>query len=75
MATHPGWYYCHEGHRFGPVSSRTLRNLAAISQLDPSDLVWQKGLPDWISAKQVRGLFPEPVGRMPPSSRPRPSPG
>ena len=57
------WYYAHGGKKFGPVTTRELRNLAMILQLGEHDMVWRKGMKEWVAADRVEGLFPEPGGR------------
>ncbi len=37
------WFYLHQGTTHGPVTARTLRELAAEGKLAPTDLVWAKG--------------------------------
>ena len=51
------WYYAHGGRTFGPVTTRELKNLAMILQLGEHDLVWRKGMPKWVPADHVEGLF------------------
>ena len=51
------WYYSQGGERFGPVSDVDLNQLAAAGRLQPSDLVWCEGEPDWKPASQVPSLF------------------
>src|SRR5262245_39640009 len=68
------YYYVCNGQRLGPVSEEQLRGTAAKEQLRPEDLVWHAGLPSWIPAAKVSGLFP-PVKStattpQPPSSAP-----
>ena len=53
------WYYDDDEQRHGPISLDELRQLACSEQLYPDDLVWTMGMPDWIPAEQVEGLFPE----------------
>lgn len=57
------WYYAHGGHTFGPVTTRELRNLAMILQLGEHDLVWRRGMKDWVSADHVEGLFVQAGGQ------------
>ena len=52
------WHYAKGGQRHGPVTMEQLRQLAATGQLQPSDLVWQKGMPEWQKAESTDGLFP-----------------
>jgi len=61
------WYYHHAGTRSGPVSLEQLRQVAAAGELEPGDLVWQQGTPDWVLARTVEGLFgAEPTPLPPP---------
>ncbi|MFM7184601.1 MAG: DUF4339 domain-containing protein, partial [Planctomycetota bacterium] len=51
------WYYTQGKDRKGPVSSARLKAMADEGWLTPKDLVWKEGMPNWISAEKVRGLF------------------
>jgi hypothetical protein len=53
------WYYARWGQQQGPVTSQQLHSLAQAGQLSPNDLVWKEGLPNWVEASRVRGLFGE----------------
>jgi len=53
------WYYVKQGQQQGPVTIETLRALAATGQLQPSDLVWQEGMNQWVQAGSVDGLCPQ----------------
>ena len=72
------WYYAHDEQQFGPVSTAELKRLADRGELMPGDLVWRQGIPDWVEASQVKGLFhanapaaaPHPAATV----RPNPSP-
>jgi PPM family protein phosphatase len=37
------WYYLHAGQTLGPVTAAQLRQLAAVGQLEPADLIWPEG--------------------------------
>jgi hypothetical protein len=52
------WYYGVGEERRGPVSKDALRGLASSGWLQPSDLVWSKGMAEWSAAVEVEGLFP-----------------
>ena len=54
MATE--WYYSQGKARLGPVSSLELRELAALGQLQPTDLVWKDGFAEWVAASKVKDL-------------------
>lgn len=51
------WYYLKGREQFGPVRSRDLRQIADNGQVLPTDLVWREGLPRWVNASQLKGLF------------------
>ena len=59
------WYYVKSGQRFGPISSRQLRELAERHAIAGGDLVWKEGLKDWIPASKVEGLLPERASKSP----------
>jgi hypothetical protein len=62
------WHYTNGGTPLGPVSSERLRELAALGELTPADLVWKEGMTEWRRASSLQGLFPKPV--VPPSTPP-----
>src|SRR6185437_5021211 len=52
------WHYTLNGQQAAaPVPSVQLKQLAVSGQLKPTDLVWQDGMPDWVPAGSVKGLF------------------
>lgn len=51
------WYYAKGGQRLGPVPAEQLKELAASGELLPADLIWRKGMPQWVQAATVQGLF------------------
>lgn len=52
------WYCNVRGQQVGPVSDEVLQQMSQSGQLQPTDLVWQEGMPQWIAANTIRGLFP-----------------
>lgn len=60
------WHYTLNGQQVAvPATSTQLKQLASSGQLKPTDLLWQEGMPDWVPASAVRGLFPsagKPLG-------------
>jgi len=66
------WHYAVDGRKFGPVSSAYLRRLVIAKKLQPTDLVWKPGLPDWIPASKIKGLF-APASKSSSSKLPRPA--
>ena len=57
METGPKWYILRGGHRIGPLDASQLKYMAGEDQLERADLVWKEGLPQWVQAGQVKGLF------------------
>jgi hypothetical protein len=57
----PTWYVSRRGQKEGPYSDAQLKGLAVNGTLTAADLIWKEGLPTWVSAGRVRGLFPQPV--------------
>jgi len=51
------WYYSQGNVRKGSVSPGRLKAMADEGWLTPKDLVWKEGMPNWIPAGKVRGLF------------------
>ena len=51
------WYYAKGGQRSGPSTEAQLQQLAACGQLQPTDLVWKKGMAEVTQASQI---FPPP---------------
>lgn len=51
------WYYVKGGSPIGPVAFAVLKEMAAMGQLAPEDLVWAEGTADWVPARTVPDLF------------------
>lgn len=52
------WHLHKNGKQLAPVSSQQLKQLATIGELAPDDLVWKDGMPEWVAAGKIKGLFP-----------------
>ncbi|MCH7727497.1 MAG: DUF4339 domain-containing protein [Planctomycetes bacterium] len=50
------WYYVKKGKKLGPIGFTDLKKLASARTLLPSDLVWVKGMSDWVAAETIDGL-------------------
>lgn len=64
------WYYVKGGQRQGPVSAGQLKELATSRTLQQTDLVWREGMPQWVQATTVTGLFPTASSAPPPAVPP-----
>lgn len=53
------WHYIANEEQVGPVDRAQLQQLAASGEIQPSTQVWTETLPEWTTADQVEGLFPE----------------
>ena len=54
MAT--AWYYAHNGEQKGPVTTEELKALVTSQFLLLDDLIWKKGLAEWVKVGKVREL-------------------
>lgn len=54
------WHVARDGQREGPFGFGDLQSRVRRGQLDPTDLVWTEGDPDWRQASTVPGLMPTP---------------
>ena len=71
MAQMATWYYSTDGRtKSGPVDSRQLRELARCSQITQSSMVWKEGLPKWVAAAKIQGLFTVEQQAPPPLTEP-----
>jgi uncharacterized membrane protein YhaH (DUF805 family) len=52
------WFFTREGERIGPVTFAELKAKVEEAALDPRlDLVWCQGMPEWMPAGEIEGLF------------------
>jgi GYF domain 2 len=47
------WYLARDGQQFGPISEAELAKLIELGHLQPNDLLWREGFPDWRPAMVV----------------------
>ena len=62
------WYIARDGQQYGPLSDTELTRFVELGHLQPTDLLWREGFPDWRPAMVV---FPP---RKPAMQRPAPTP-
>ncbi len=60
------WYLAREGQQYGPLSDAELAKFIELGHLQPNDLLWREGFPDW---RPALVLFPP---RQAPAKRSRP---
>ena len=50
------WYLAREGQQYGPLSEAELAKFIELGHLQPNDLLWREGFPDW---RPALVLFPQ----------------
>jgi hypothetical protein len=68
QASQTQWYLARDGQQFGPISEAELAKFIELGHLQPTDLLWREGFPDWRPALVV---FP-PHSPAPPRMGPAP---
>jgi uncharacterized RDD family membrane protein YckC len=61
------WFVGRNGTQDGPYSWPQLQQFVEQGRLIATDLVWREGMPDWVAASAIKGLFP--VGQEPAAVR------
>lgn len=72
------WYCNVRGQQIGPVGDDVLQQMSQSGQLQPTDMVWREGMPQWAAAGTVPGLFvaqPAPMLGQPGLAQPSYPPG
>jgi len=47
------WFLARDGQQFGPISETELAKFIELGHLQPHDLLWREGFPDWRPAQVV----------------------
>jgi hypothetical protein len=53
------WHYGQGEEQHGPVPLEELKQLVASGQVQPTDMVWNADMPEWLPAGEVEELFPK----------------
>ena len=53
------WYYVIDDEQHGPVGEEDIQRMVTTGELQPDDLLWQAGMPDWL---EVSLVFPSLAG-------------
>jgi hypothetical protein len=61
----PQFYFIQNGQRFGPLTLKQMHERVTSHQLLPEHLVWREGTPQWVTAQEVSGLFPQAPAAVP----------
>ncbi len=67
------WHYGQGEEQHGPVPLEELQQLVASGQVQPTDMVWNEDMPDWLPAGEVEELFPKPETASEPAAEEPPS--
>jgi hypothetical protein len=51
------WFYTEQGQERGPVTFEQLQQIASTGQFQPTDMVWNDGMPQWVPAGSQMVLF------------------
>jgi len=69
------WYLARDGQQYGPLSEAELGRFVDLGHLQPTDLLWREGFPDWRPAMVVFPPRASAMGRPGTGARPgHPSP-
>ncbi len=61
------WFVHSDGQQLGPYTGQQLVEFAQHGNIIPETMVWAEGMPEWMPAAQIPGLFPsEPIQAAPP---------
>lgn len=66
------WYLARDGQQFGPLSETELTKFVELGHLQPTDLLWREGFPDWRPAMVVFPPRKPAMQRSAPPARPGP---
>ena len=64
------WYYARGKDKFGPFTAAQLKALAAQGRILPTDMLHKEGMPKWVAASSVKGLFAPTKATAPPTPLP-----
>ena len=68
------WYLARDGQQYGPLSEPELAKFIELGHLQPTDLLWRDGFPDWrpamvVFSQQRHAPRPAPGPRSAPSGQ------
>ncbi|MBO0740779.1 MAG: DUF4339 domain-containing protein, partial [Hyphomicrobiaceae bacterium] len=62
------WYLARDGQQYGPLSEAELGRFVDLGHLQPTDLLWREGFPDWRPAMVVFPPRASAAGRTGPAA-------
>src|SRR5215470_15893265 len=73
QASQTQWYLARDGQQFGPLSDSELAKFIELGHMQPTDLLWREGFPDWRPAMVVFPQRPHVAQAAPRSPQPAPA--
>jgi hypothetical protein len=79
MSQETQWYVSQEEEQLGPYTGEQMLSFAQGGNITRQSMVWAEGMPEWLPAEQIDGLFPAavaaagPVRAAPATARPAPA--
>jgi hypothetical protein len=76
MSQETQWYVSQEEEQLGPYTGEQMLSFAQGGNITRQSMVWAEGMPEWLPAEQISGLFPAavaaagPVRAAPATARP-----
>jgi hypothetical protein len=58
MSADSQWFVAQGDQQFGPYTGEQLVEFSTAGNIAPEAMVWTEGMPDWLPANQIPGLFP-----------------
>lgn len=71
-STRKTWWYAVGQEKIGPCSGSELMDLVAQGKVFPDTLVWKEGMPNWVPASRIKGLW-QKLPSTPPAVPPLPT--
>jgi hypothetical protein len=70
MSQETQWYVSQEGQELGPYTGEQMLSFAQGGNITRQSMVWAEGMPEWLPAERIDGLFPAAVAAGPVRSAP-----
>jgi GYF domain 2 len=70
QGAHTQWFLARDGQQYGPLSETELGKFVDLGHLQPTDLLWREGFPDWRPAMVVFPPRKQAMPRTTPAPRP-----
>jgi hypothetical protein len=57
VAVPNNWYVAKNNQPVGPLTAKQLKEMVDEGEVLPTDMIWREGIPNWVQAQTVKGLF------------------